>query len=121
MALKPINKAREQRQHDKAVDAERQRLEAYEDLRDDVVSLVKNSHLTFEDIHGKLGPHPSTLTKWAEKTTHAPRLGKMQATLRIIGYDIGVIPHQRERLEITKFKVGADDAAQTGDRQTGGE
>lgn len=118
--LKPINKRREQRQHDKAVDAERQRLEAYEDLRDDVIALVKNSHLTFEEIHGKLGPHPTTLTKWLEKTTHKPQLGKIQATLRILGYDIGVLPTRRERLEITKFRFGGGDAAQDGSGEVGG-
>lgn len=119
--LKRINKRQEQRQHDKAVEAERRRLEAYEDLRDDVISLVKNSHLTFEEIHGRMGPHPQTLTKWMEKTTHAPQLGKIQATLRILGYDVGVIPHQRERLEITKFKFGGGDAAQGGNGEAGGE
>lgn len=118
-AFKPINKAREKRQHDKAVDAERHRLETYEDLRDDVISLVKNSHLTFEEIHGKCGPHPNTLTKWMDKSTHAPRLGKIQATLRILGYDIGVIPHQRERLEITKFRFGGEDAPQAGSGEAG--
>lgn len=114
-ALKPVNKKQEQRQHDKAVETERNRLETYEDLRDDVISLVKNSHLTFEEIHGKLGPHPNTLTKWMDKSTHAPRLGKVQATLRILGYDIGVIQHQRKRLEITKFKFGGGDAPEGGD------
>jgi hypothetical protein len=80
----------EQRQHNKAVDVERERLEYYGDLRDDVVSLVRNSNLTFEEIHGRLGPHPSTLTKWDEKTTRAPQFRKLQATCRILGYDIGI-------------------------------
>jgi len=91
---------REKRQHDTAVEAERSRLEAYEDLRDDVVSLVRNSSFTYEDIHARCGPHPDTLRKWGEKATHAPQLAKVQATLRILGYDLGVIPHARERVSI---------------------
>jgi hypothetical protein len=117
--LKKINKKREQRQHDAAVDAERARLEAYEDLRDDVMSLVKNSPLTFEEIHGKCGPHPNTLTKWMDKTIHAPRLGKLQSVLRVLGYDLGVIGQPRERLAITKFRFGDGDASE-GNHSGGG-
>lgn len=86
---------REQKQHDAAYEAERDRLEAYEDLRDEVMSLVKNSQLSYEDIHGRCGPHPSTLAKWAEQQTKFPRLGKLQSTARICGYDIGVIEGRR--------------------------
>lgn len=66
-------------------------LEAYEDLRDDVMSAVKNSGLSFQDIHGRCGPHPSTLESWASKTVRQPRLGKLRSTLRILGLDFGIV------------------------------
>jgi hypothetical protein len=69
----------------------RAELEAYQDLRDDVITLVANSNFTFEAIHAACGPHPSTLKKWDAKDVDKPQLGKMRSTLRIIGYDIGII------------------------------
>jgi hypothetical protein len=69
----------------------RAELEAYQDLRDDVISLVRNSDFTFEEIHARCGPHPRTLLHWLEKKIDKPQLGKMRSTLRIIGYDIGII------------------------------
>jgi hypothetical protein len=69
----------------------RAELEAYQDLRDDVISLVRNSNFTFEEIHARCGPHPSTLLHWMEKTVDKPQLGKMRSTLRIIGYDIAIV------------------------------
>lgn len=69
----------------------RAELESYQDLRDDVIALVANSRMSYEDIHARCGPHPGTLTKWAEKTTQKPQLGKMRSTLRIIGFDIGIV------------------------------
>ena len=56
------------------------------------MSLVKNSGMSFEDIHGRCGPHPHTLENWAQKKVEAPRLGKLRATLRVIGYDFGIVP-----------------------------
>lgn len=94
-----INKDRystaEEKQHKLAVERERARLESYEDLRDDVLSVIKNAGISFEDIHGKCGPHPSTLTHWATNQVHQPRLSKMQAALRIVGYDIGIVEGRR--------------------------
>jgi hypothetical protein len=69
----------------------RAELEAYQDLRDDVVSLIRNSNFTFEEIHARCGPHPHTLNNWLEKKVDKPQLGKMRSTLRIIGYDIGIV------------------------------
>lgn len=98
-----INKDRystaEDAQHKKAVEAERARLESYEDLRDDVLSVIKNSGVSFEDIHGKCGPHPSTLTHWATNQVHQPRLSKMQSALRIVGYDLGIVEGRRSMKE----------------------
>lgn len=64
---------------------EAQRLERYEFMRDDLMSLVKNSGMSFEDIHGRCGPHPSTLENWAQKKILRPQLGKMISVMRIIG------------------------------------
>jgi hypothetical protein len=71
--------------------AEADRLGAYEDLRDDLMSAVKNSGMSFEDIHGRCGPHPYTLENWAQKVTRRPTLGKMRATARIIGLDFALV------------------------------
>jgi hypothetical protein len=89
----------EEAQHKRAVDAERARLESYEDLRDDVLSVLKNNHMSYEDVHGKFGPHPSTLHAWEVGTVHFPQLRKMQSALRTCGYDIGIIDHRRPMKE----------------------
>ena len=78
-----------------AVEQERARLESYEDLRDDVLSVIKNAGVSFEDIHGRCGPHPSTLNSWATNQVHQPQLRKMQSALRIVGYDIGIVEGRR--------------------------
>jgi ribosome-binding protein aMBF1 (putative translation factor) len=96
-----INKDRystaEELQHKRAVEAERARLETYEDLRDDVLSIIKNSGMSFEDIHGKCGPHPSTLHSWETDKVHQPRFSKMQSALRIAGYDLGIVEGRRRK------------------------
>lgn len=71
--------------------AEAEKLEAYEDLRDDLMSAVKNSGMSFEDIHGRCGPHPHTLENWAQKKIRRPMLGKMRSVARIIGLDFGIV------------------------------
>ena len=65
--------------------------EKYEDLRDDVISLVNNSGLGYDEIHARCGPHPRTLSAWANKEVSRPQMGKMLSTLRILGRDIGII------------------------------
>ena len=64
--------------------------EFYEDLRDDVISIVLNSGLSFEDIHAAFGPHPATLAAWLDKRITQPRMGKLRATLRACGYDFAI-------------------------------
>lgn len=86
----------EERQHQLAVEAERARLESYEDLRDDVLSVLKNEGISFEDVHGRLGPHPSTLHSWETGAVRQPQLRKMQSALRTVGYDIGIIEGRRK-------------------------
>jgi hypothetical protein len=55
---------------------QQQALERTQDLRDDTMSLVRNSPFTFEDIHAHCGPHPRTLQMWDEKITQRPQMGK---------------------------------------------
>jgi hypothetical protein len=85
-------KKREQKQHDTAVDRERQRREAYEYMRDELMSAVKNSGMSFQDIHGACGPHPSTLEGYAIKRTIKPQMAKMQSTADIIGMKWSLVP-----------------------------
>ena len=64
--------AAEERQHKLAIERERSRLESYEDLRDDVLSVIKNSGMSYHDIHGRCGPHPSTLENLGAKPGARP-------------------------------------------------
>jgi hypothetical protein len=89
--------AAEQAKHNKQVEAERLRLESYEDLRDDVLSVLKNHQMSYEDVHGRFGPHPSTLHSWETGAVHQPQLRKMQSALRTVGYDIGIIEGRRHK------------------------
>lgn len=74
---------------------EQSKLEYCEDLRDDVMSLVKNSGMSYADIHAKCGPCPKTLSSWANKEVHTPKLSKIQSVLRILGYDLGIVNGRR--------------------------
>jgi len=88
-ALKDIKKAEDKRAAERReFERERAKLEDYRDLRDDLMSAVKNSGMSYEDIHGRCGPHPHTLENWAEKRVDQPRLGKMRSTARIIGLEL---------------------------------
>jgi hypothetical protein len=60
-------------------------LENYEYMRDNLMSLVKNSGMSFELIHERCGPHPATLMAWETKKILKPQFGKMYAVLQIIG------------------------------------
>jgi len=69
----------------------RAELEFFEDLRDDVVAIARNSGLSFGEIHARGGPTVGTLTKWMDKEVHRPWLGKMRSTLRICGHDFAIV------------------------------
>lgn len=75
----------------KEFNLKREQLEGYHDLRDDVVSIIKNSNKTLEQIHAECGPHPATMVNWIEKKVSQPRLGKIRSVLRICGYDLGIV------------------------------
>jgi hypothetical protein len=61
-----------------------------EDLRDDVVSIIKNSKLTFREIHARCGPCPSTLDKWFEKKVKNPRLATIVGALEACGRSLKI-------------------------------
>jgi hypothetical protein len=65
-----------------------------EDIRDDAVSHLKNSGLSFKDIEEKGGPTEHTLSRWEEKKVYRPQLPTLRAALQIIGKDIGIIDYQ---------------------------
>jgi hypothetical protein len=56
-----------------------------EALRDDIMSLVANSGMSFEQIEGKGGPVIATLMKWYRKEVKFPQMGTAQAICRAIG------------------------------------
>ena len=87
----------ERKKEQREFEQRRALLESYEDLRDDVMSLVRNSYLSFEEIHNRCGPTPHTLQTWRDREVAQPRLCKLQSVLRILGYDLGVVGGRRSR------------------------
>lgn len=67
--------------------AYQKKMEDIQDLRDDVMALIRNSNTDWETIHSNFGPTPQTLNRWDQKTVRAPQLGKMRSALRAIGKD----------------------------------
>lgn len=61
-----------------------------EDIRDDTISVIRNSDLTFEEIRAKGGPTPATLTKWLERTTQRPQLNTIASALDACGFQFVV-------------------------------
>lgn len=59
-----------------------------EDLRDETMSIVRNSGKTYEEIHAKWGASPSTLTKWQYREVLRPQLNLIRGTLLACGYDL---------------------------------
>jgi hypothetical protein len=66
-----------------------------EDLRDEVVALVRNElgrgEKAAEIVHARLGCHPSTFHNWEEKRVMNPRMSKLRATARAVGYDLKLV------------------------------
>lgn len=100
-----ITKTRAQQAKEKReFNAKRDQLESYHDLRDDVVSIIRNSGESLENIHNKCGPHPNTLQNWMDKKVSQPRMGKIRSVLRILGYDIGIVDKEGNAV-LTKRKL----------------
>ena len=66
---------------------ERERLEDYRDIRDDFMSQIKNTNVSFQTIEDLGGPTTQTLRKWDMKMVDKPSLGKMVSAARICGID----------------------------------
>lgn len=62
-----------------------------EDIRDEVISVVRNSKLTFRQVNANLGPAPSTLKAWADRRTHRPQINTVRGALRACGYDLAIV------------------------------
>lgn len=81
----------------------KRRLEvSVEDIRDDAVSAIMNRvGGTIEDkfmtVHGRGGPHPSTLFKWHTRETMRPQLAKLRAALMAVDLDLGVVDQKPRR------------------------
>jgi hypothetical protein len=63
-----------------------------ERLRWDTVSILRNTHYSYEDVHARGGPCVQTLTKLVDGTTKNPHLGTLISTLQVCGCDLYVAP-----------------------------
>jgi hypothetical protein len=63
----------------------REPLVSLEDLRDDCVSLFRDSGLTMKQVHEQGGPTPQTVSKWLYGETKFPRLDSMRALFQAVG------------------------------------
>ena len=74
---------------------EKSRLENCQDLRDDICAIVLKAGNSLDEtllrIHEHSGPHPHTIRKWLSKETNSPQLGKIRATLEILGYSLKIV------------------------------
>jgi hypothetical protein len=76
-----------------------------EDIRDDTISVVRNTHMTFEEIRAAGGPHPTTLSKWLERVTLRPQLNTIRAALKACGGDLKVVfPTGLEQTSVEQTK-----------------
>lgn len=98
MALKKIKTAQEhtakiikletqRKKEDREFRERQKRMEDIQDLRDDVMAMIRNSKVDYEDIHTQFGPTVQTLNRWDQKIVKSPQLGKMRTALRAIGKD----------------------------------
>jgi hypothetical protein len=69
----------------------REPLVSLEDLRDDCISLFRDSGLTMQAVHENGGPTPGTISKWLYHETKFPRLDTMRALMRAVGGEMVVV------------------------------
>lgn len=62
-----------------------------EDIRDNTISILKNSGVSDELVHARNGPTPLTLARWRAKKVLSPRMSSIRSALRAVGKDIGII------------------------------
>lgn len=70
---------------------------AMEDVRDDLMSLVKNSGISDEEIHRRNGPTPKTLQNNRDMVVKAPRMSTVLSTLWAIGKDLSDLGNYKDR------------------------
>jgi hypothetical protein len=67
------------------------------DLRDQTVSIVRNTYGDdYEKCHQNGGAHPSTIRSWQNDEVLRPQMPTMRATLLSCGYDINIVPTHRK-------------------------
>lgn len=66
---------------------EKARLEDYRDIRDDFMSQIRNTGISFEKISELGGPSIQTLHRWDQKLVDRPQFGKMVSAARICGIE----------------------------------
>jgi hypothetical protein len=65
-----------------------------EDLREDFISVLRNSHLTSEEIRARGGPAASTINRILERTTLKPQLNTIRSGLLICDFDLAIVPRR---------------------------
>lgn len=65
-----------------------------EDLREDFISVLRNSHLTSEEIRARGGPAASTINRILERTTLKPQLNTIRSGLLICDFDLMIVPRR---------------------------
>jgi len=65
----------------------RQEVHPIEDIRDDVVSLIRNAGLDFVEVERRGGPMAGTISKWFYKETKRPQFQSLQRALHAVGKD----------------------------------
>lgn len=70
----------------------REQLERLENLRDDCITLWRDSGLTFKEVHERGGPTPQTQSKWLYKETRYPRYDTIERMLMALGHELMPVP-----------------------------
>lgn len=63
-----------------------------EDLREDFISVLRNSHLSSEQIAERGGPAASTINNILERKTQRPQLNTIRRGLWVCDFDLKIVP-----------------------------
>lgn len=78
-------------------DAKGRHTVSIEDLREDMISVVRNSHLTSEQIRERGGPAASTINNILERKTQRPQLNTIRSALLVCDFDLAVVPRREPK------------------------
>lgn len=67
-------------------------------------TLVKDSDMSFEDIHAAGGPTPKTLDGWFNGETQRPQFASLMATVRACDGDIILVTKSGTQIKINSKK-----------------